>query len=82
MDGVFQGEQKIVQFYFSGKGLVPSSTYYGFYYSEENTPAAFQNVSEELEPVSENEWTWSDGTDNGGMTKRIVDNWFYYEAWF
>lgn len=82
VEGVYPGEHPIVQFFHSGKGLVPSSVYYGFYYSKDNEPAAYQNIGSELESVSDHEWKWNDGTDNGGLTKRITDCWFYYEAKF
>lgn len=82
--GMYSGEHPIVQFYYSGTGIVTSSTYYGFYYSKDDVPAAFQNGAYELVPASDSEWAWEEdeGTDNGGLTKRITDNWFYYEAWF
>ena len=82
VEGVYPGASPIVQFYTGGWGLVPSSTYWGFYYSESGQPAAYQNVDMELVPVSENEWTWTDGTDNGGVTRRIDGHWFSYKAWF
>ncbi len=82
VDGVYSGEHRIVQFYYSGLGLAPSAKYYGFYYSGDNVPAAFQNAEVELVPASADEWTWEDGTDNCGLTKRITDGWFYYEASF
>lgn len=82
LDGVFPGETPIVQFSTGGWGLAPSSTYWGFYYSESGLPAAFQNVDMELIPVSDNEWRWSDGTDNGGVTQRVDEHWFSYKAWF
>lgn len=82
VDGLFPGEHPIVQFSTGGWGLAPSSTYWGFYYSESGRPAAFQNVDQELTPVSEDEWSWTDGTDNGGVTRRIDEHWFTYEAWF
>ena len=82
VEGCYEGEGWIVQFYAGGSGLVPSSRYYGFYYSPEDQPAAFQNVQVPLTSDGQGEWTWSDGTDNGGRTKRIAPHWFYYEAWF
>lgn len=82
VEGVYPGEHPIVQFYTGGWGLAPSTAYWGFYYSERGLPAAYQNVDLELTPVSENEWTWSDGTDNGGVTRRIDEHWFSYRAWF
>ncbi len=79
VDGVFNS---IVQFSYSSFGITPAFKYCGFYYSQDGNPSAFQGVEVSLEQVSNNEWKWSDGTDNGGLTKKITDNWFYYEAWF
>ena len=82
IEGVFPGEHRIVQFFSGGFGLTPSSTYCGFYYSEDGVPAAYQNVDVPLTPAGEDAWRWSDGTDNGGMTRRITEHWFSYQAWF
>lgn len=82
VEGLFPGESPIVQFSTVGFGLVPSAAYWGFYYSESGQPAAYQNADLELVPVSDNEWTWTDGTDNGGSTRRIDAHWFTYKAWF
>jgi len=82
VEQVFRGNNDIVQFYYGGVGIVPSSKYYGFYYSPDDVPTAYQNVNCRLSAVSDDEWEWSDGTDNGGRTIRIMKNWFYCEAWF
>ena len=82
IEGVFPGEHRIVQFFSGGFGLAPASTYCGFYYSEDSVPAAYQNVDVPLTPAGENRWRWSDGTDNGGVTRRITGHWFSYRAWF
>ena len=82
IEGVFPGEHRIVQFFSGGFGLAPASTYCGFYYSEDGVPAAYQNVDVPLTPAGENRWRWSDGTDNGGVTRRITGHWFSYRAWF
>jgi len=82
VEQVFSGNHDIVQFYYCGVGIVPASTYYGFYYSPDDVPAAYQNTNSILTAVSDNEWEWSDGTDNGGRTIKILKDWYYYEAWF
>lgn len=82
VEGVFQGESPIVQFRYSSSGLGPSTSYYGFYYSPSDTPATFQNGNFPLNETEQGFWEWTDGTDNGGVTNRIAQNWFYYEAWF
>ena len=78
VEGLYDGEHPVVQFYTFGWGLIP---YMGFYYSPDDAPAAFQNADVELTPVGNNKWEWTDGTDNRGMTKKIDDRWYYYEAW-
>ena len=80
--GIYRGENKIVQFSYSGKGIAPASVYYGFYYSPEDIPVSYCNGNEELTMVSEGEWIWEDVGDNGGRIRKIQDNWYYYEAWF
>lgn len=82
VEPVCRGKHDIVEFYYCGVGLVPSSTYYGFYYSPDDVPTPYQNTNDKLVAVSDAQWEWSDGTDNGGRTKRVMKNWFYYEAWF
>ncbi len=76
--GLYDGEHPIVQFYTFGWGLVP---YMGFYYSPDDTPTAFQNANAALTPAGDDRWEWTDGTDNRGMTEKIDDCWYYYEAW-
>ena len=80
--GIYRGENKIVQFFYSGKGITPAGVYYGFYYSPDDIPVPYCNGKEELKMVSEDEWTWEDVGDNGGRIRKIRDNWYYYEAWF
>ena len=80
--GIYGGEHKIVQFFYSGKGIAPAGVYYGFYYSPDDIPVPYCNGNEELKMVSEDEWTWEDIGDNGGRIRKTRDNWYYYEAWF
>lgn len=72
----------VVQFETGGKGLVPESTYYGFYYSKNNLPFVFDNFDIPLEKVNNNQWKWQDNSDNHGLTTKIRENWFYFEASF
>ena len=83
MDGVFRNSEseEIVQFTCTGKGIIPASKYYGFYYSPSDQPQAFQNVDVNLE-AENGYWKWHDEGDNGGITKKIGNGWYYYEAWF
>ena len=72
----------MVEFSCWGKGLVPSSTYIGFYYSENDEPIPFQGVMQEL-VESGRGWVWQQPeSDNHGYTEKIMDNWYYFEASF
>lgn len=82
IDGMYTGEHPIVQFYHSGFGLVPSSVYYGFYYSPEDVPVPYINESFPLLQEEEDAWNWIGVGDNGGRIERITSCWYYYEAWF
>lgn len=75
-------DNAIVEFYTGGKGLAPSTNYYGFYYSENNNPSTFQNCDEKLVQYKTNSWEWIGTGDNKGKTIKIIDNWFYFEAKF
>lgn len=83
VEGAFRGDSDIVQYYYSGKGIAPASKYYGFYYSPDDVPVAYENSNYRLSKVSDDEWKWlEENSDNGGRTIRIMQKWFYYEAWF
>lgn len=72
----------VVNFDVFAFGLVPSSTYKGFYYSPKDIPAGF--LGDEVEFVwCGDGWEWSqpDG-DNTCYTEKIIDNWYWYEASF
>ena len=84
VDGVFTNpnSESIVQFFYKGTGIVPACKYYGFYYSPTNKPVDYQNCGFHLEEDN-GVWSWHEGnSDNGGITKKISDCWYYYEAWF
>ena len=59
-----------------GPSLLHGRQYYGCYYSPDDEPRGFQRV-----PDGENCWTWHAEGDNRGMTKKIQDRWYYFEAW-
>lgn len=82
IDGVFEGEYPIVQFYYSGFGIAPLGTYYGFYYSPDDAVTTYCNEDYPVKMCADGEWEWSGVGDNSGVTKKIQDNWYYYEAWF
>ena len=64
-----------------GHGLIPSSSYYGFYYSPKDIPLAVDVTrSENLVPQGDGfGWEEPDG-DNRYYTERIMENWYYYES--
>ena len=64
-----------------GSSLLHGRQYYGWYYSPDDEPRGFQSVEVTLVPDGENRWTWRAEGDNHGMTKKISDKWYYFEAW-
>jgi hypothetical protein len=71
-----------IDFYCFGVGLVPSSTYYGFYYVSDDKPLGFQASSVKLEPGGDG-WKWREANgDNCYYTEKILDHWYYYKAGF
>lgn len=74
----------MVEFRTGGWGLAPGSTYKGFYYSADNTHKVFSAARSDAISldVDEDRATWTDGTDNHGVSIRITENWFWYEASF
>ena len=77
-------EDGMVEFRTGGWGLAPNSTYKGFYYSADDTHKPFSAaygdaISMEIDG---DHASWTDGTDNNGVSIRIVKNWFWFEASF
>lgn len=64
-----------------GPSILHGRQYYGCYYSPDDVLRGFQNVEVTLVPDGENRWTWRAEGDNHGMTKKISDKWYYFEAW-
>ena len=64
-----------------GPSLLHGRQYYGCYYSPDDEPRGVQSVEVTLVPDGENCWTWHAEGDNRGMTKKIQDRWYYFEAW-
>ena len=75
-----RGGHPIGEFCF-GPSILHGRQYYGCYYSPDDVPRGFQNVEVTLVPDGENRWTWRAEGDNHGMTKKISDKWYYFEAW-
>lgn len=85
LDGVFKNEASgndeagIVQYMVKAYGLPSAGTYYGFYYSPDDEPAAYQNIDCRLMEDGDNRWSWSkDGAS--GVTYKICDKFYYYKA--
>lgn len=85
LDGIFKSqtdgndEAGIVQYMVKAYGLPSAGTYYGFYYSPDDEPAAYQNIDCRLMEDGENRWSWSkDGAS--GVTYKICDKFYYYKA--
>lgn len=64
-----------------GPSILHGRQYYGCYYSPDDETRGFQSVEVTLMPDGENCWTWHAEGDNRGMTKKIQDRWYYFEAW-
>ncbi len=78
----WNGEHSIIQYDMVSEGLLPSAKYYGFFYSFDDVPVAFQNAKDALTPISDNEWEWKGSSDNRGIVRKIESNWYYFEAAF
>ena len=64
-----------------GPSILHGRQYYGCYYSPDDEQRGFQSVEVTLMPDGEDCWTWHAEGDNRGMTKKIQDRWYYFEAW-
>lgn len=79
---VYYYADDMVEFCTGSFGLVPSTTYKGFYYSEDDEPHGFQDVPIEF-VKSGNGWSWAESEgDNTQYTERIAAHWYWYEAKF
>lgn len=85
LDGVFKSqtdgndEAGIVQYMVKAYGLPSAGTYYGFYYSPDDEPAAYQNIDCRLMEDGDDRWSWSkDGAS--GVTYKICDKFYYYKV--
>ena len=74
-------DENMVEFFVGGKGLVFNSTYWGFYYSPDNTHEVFQGADIPLN-VNGDLADWYGEGDNWGKSIRLRDKWFWYEASF
>lgn len=74
-------ENEMVEFSVGGKGLVFNSTYWGFYYSQDNMHKVFQGADIPLN-INKDLADWYGEGDNWGKSIRMLDKWFWYEASF
>lgn len=75
-------EQGMVEFTTGAFGLAPGSHYEGFYFSasDEHLSAFGSGLPMKGEGDA---YSWSEpGTDNRGTSDRIMECWFWFEAWF
>lgn len=77
----WDGENPIIEFTTCTSGIVPSSGYYGLYYSVSGSPAAFQNIDQPLTRAEDGLYWQAEG-DNWGKITRLDDHWFTFEAHF
>ena len=75
---MWDGEHTMIECVLFTRG----DTYYGCYYSVDDVPLAFQNTDAEIVQTEENAWAWEAEGDNSGMTERIGEGWYYFEASF
>ncbi len=67
---------------YGGIGLVPSSSYYGFYYSADDGVHALVGPDAELVPEGKGfRWKEEKG-DNNFYIEQIAEHFFYYEQHF
>lgn len=76
----------VVEVYCGGRGFVPSTSYYGFYYSPDDLPLycwdGIGYYTESLKPDGKGFSIKYSDDDNSYYTEKIRDNFYYYEAHF
>ena len=77
-------EENYIDFDCGGKGIGSETSYYGFYYSEDNEIDVKANIEypkgETLKPDGKGySWDELDG-DNRFYVEKIIDGFFYYES--
>ena len=56
--------------------------YWGVYYSPNDVPLPFHNTAVSLLANGEGSWAWQAEGDYHGVTKKIAEQWYYFEAGF
>lgn len=77
-------KENYIDLYCGGAGIGSATSYYGFYYSENDSIDDMQNINypagEELKPDGSGySWNEMDG-DNRFYVEKIMDNFYYYES--
>lgn len=75
---IWNGEHLMAEFHL----YAPMGKYCGLYWSQDDVPLAFENMEEPIIQVEENRWEWQGYGDNHGLTTKIDENWYYFEAMF
>ncbi len=77
-------EEKQVEFHTGSSGFGSETAYCGFYYSPDNQHKACMQAEGVPLNVSEsgNLADWYGEGDNWGKSTRLMENWFWYEAYF
>ncbi len=79
-DVTYYPHSGMIEFQTSAFGLVPSSTYSGFYYSPEDVPMGFQSAQVDFAEHGDG-WLWEEPEgDNRQYMEKIADHWYWYEA--
>ena len=81
-DVTYYPHSGMIEFQTSAFGLVPSSTYSGFYYSPEDVPMGFQSAQVDFAEHGDG-WLWEEPEgDNRQYTQRITEHWYWYDVRF
>lgn len=75
-------DARMVEFITKGTGIGSSTTYEGFYYSEDDRPIGFQGT--EIDFVQDDTgWSWEEENgDNRERTERISARWYWFQMNF
>ena len=72
----------MVEFITKGTGVGSSTTYEGFYYSEDDRPIGFQGTEAGFVPYDTG-WSWEEEKgDNRERTERITARWYWFQMNF
>lgn len=72
----------MVEFVTKGTGVGSSTTYEGFYYSEDDRPIGFQGTEAGFVP-DDTGWSWEkENGDNRERTERISARWYWFQMNF